>query len=265
MAFDFHKQRDVYFQHQYEHSRDYIIPFVEDFLSTKESLKICEVGSAEAGVLKAFIEKGHQGIGIELSEGKIERARKFMAQELEDGKVTFFHRDIHDFSKEELGYGFDLIILKDVIEHVHDQEKMMIKLKSLLNENGIIFIGMPPWTMPFGGHQQMLSNKFLSKLPYYHILPKSIYKGMMKMGKNDPRTIEGLLEIKDTQISINRFYKISKKAGLQVLKKQLYFINPNYKYKFGLKPRKQNRLIASIPILRDFVTTTAYFILGATK
>ncbi len=265
MAFDFHEQRNIYFQQQYEHSRDYIIPFVEEFLDSRKSLKICEVGSAEAGVLKAFIEKGHQGIGIELSEGKIERAKKFMAQELKNGDVTFFNRDIHDFSKEELGYGFDLIILKDVIEHVHDQESMMLKLKTLLNKNGIIFIGMPPWTMPFGGHQQMLSNKWLSKLPYYHILPRFIYKGMMKMGNNDPRTIDALLEIKDTQISINRFYRISKNADLKVLKKQLYFINPNYKYKFGLKPRKQNILIASIPFLRDFFTTTAYFILGESE
>lgn len=262
MAFDFHEERSIYFQQQYEHSRDYIIPFVKPFLSKEKPLQICEVGSAEAGVLKAFIEEGHRGIGIELSEGKIERAKKFMAQELQDGLVKFYHRDIHLIKKEELGHGFDLIILKDVIEHVHDQSKMLKKLKELLNENGIIFIGMPPWRMPFGGHQQMLSHKWLSKLPYFHIFPRRIYKGMMKMAKEKSEVIESQLEIKDTQISIHRFYKITKEAGLHILKKQFYLINPNYKYKFGLKPRKQNKIIASIPYFRDFLTTTAYFILG---
>ena len=262
MAFDFHDKRSVYFQQQYEHSRDYIIPFVKEHLPQNKGLNICEVGSAEAGVLKAFIEEGHKGIGIELSKSKIERAEKFMSEELQQGLVKFYHRDIHLFNKEDLGYGFDLIILKDVIEHVHDQQKMLEKLKKLLNKNGIIFIGMPPWTMPFGGHQQMLNNKFLSKLPYYHILPRPIYKWMMELGEKRPEVIESQLEIKDTQISINRFYKIAEKVDLKVLKKQFYLINPNYKYKFGLKPRKQFKLLAGIPYLRDFFTTTAYFVLG---
>ena len=262
MAFDFHEERNIYFQQQYEHSRDYILPFVQEFLGTDKALKICEVGSAEAGVLKAFIDKGHQGFGIELSESKIERAKKFLDKELNEGKVKFFHRDIHDFHKEELGFGFDLIILKDVIEHVHDQERMLRKLKDLLNEDGVIFIGMPPWMMPFGGHQQMLQSKLLSKLPYYHILPRPIYKAMMKLGESRAEVIESQLEIKDTRIGINRFFRIAKKADLKVLKKQFYFINPNYKYKFGLKPRKQNKLLANIPFVRDFFTTTAYFVLG---
>jgi len=252
----------VYFKQQFEHSRDYIIPFVEGLLSKKKPLNICEVGSAEAGVLKAFTDLGHHGIGIELSEAKVKRAQNFMAEELEQGNVRFYHRDIHTISKEELGFGFDLIILKDVIEHVHDQESMLIRLKSLLNEEGIIFIGMPPWNMPFGGHQQMLSHKWLSKLPYFHILPRGLYKKMMQWGQEKPEVIESQLEIKETQISINRFYKITKKSGLKVLRKQLYFINPNYKYKFGLKPRKQARLIAALPYIRDFVSTTGYFILG---
>ena len=210
----------------------------------------------------AFIEEGHKGIGIELSKSKIERAEKFMSQELKQGQVRFFHRDIHLFNRKELGYGFDLIILKDVIEHVHDQQKMLEKLKELLNENGIIFIGMPPWTMPFGGHQQMLNSKYLSKLPYFHILPRPIYKWMMKLGEKRPEVIESQLEIKDTQISIHRFYKIAKEADLKILKRQFYLINPNYKYKFGLKPRKQFKLLAGIPVVRDFFTTTVYFVLG---
>lgn len=262
MAFDFHTKKAVYFNQQFEHSRDYIIPFVEEFLGEEKPLNICEVGSAEAGVLKAFTENGHHTVGIELSEGRVKLAKEFMAEELDKNKVRFFNKDIHDITKEELGNGFDLIILKDVIEHVHDQEKMLRKLRDLLNENGIIFIGMPPWCMPFGGHQQMLQNKWLSKLPYYHILPRPIYKTMLKMGDKRQGVVDGLLEVKDTQISINRFYKISKKAQLKVLKKQFYFINPNYKYKFGLQARKQSAIISAIPYLRDFVTTTAYFVLG---
>jgi 2-polyprenyl-3-methyl-5-hydroxy-6-metoxy-1,4-benzoquinol methylase len=63
-------------------------------------------------------------------------------------------------------------LLKDVIEHIHDQPKLIAWMKSYLAPNGTIFFGFPPWQMPFGGHQQLCRNKVLAKLPYYHLLPR---------------------------------------------------------------------------------------------
>jgi hypothetical protein len=44
-----------------------------------------------------------------------------------------------------------------------------------------------------------------------------------------------------------------------------YFINPNYKFKFNLNPREQSKLISSIPFLRDFLTTTVYYLIETKK
>src|SRR5690606_28158848 len=121
-----------------------------------------------------------------------------------------------DFLSKFRGF-FDLIILKDAIEHIPDQEKFIPYLKNFLKKEGQIFFGFPPWYMPFGGHQQVCQNKIASVLPYYHILPKPMYKGVLKMfGESEP-VINELLEIKDTQITIERFEHIVKQSDLRVL------------------------------------------------
>ena len=117
--------------------------------------------------------------------------------------------------------------------------------------------------MPFGGHQQVCQNKIASVLPYYHILPKPVYKGMLQMFGESKPVIDELLEIKDTQITIERFEQIVKQSGLSILNKQHYLINPIYKYKFGLQPRKQSSLISAVPFVRNFLTTCVYYTVGA--
>ena len=158
------------------------------------------------------------------------------------------------------GGRFDIVILKDVIEHIHDQSRLLARLKDFLTPGGIIFFGFPPWQMPFGGHQQLCKNS-LSKVPYFHLLPKPLYKGILKLFKEPDHVVTDLLEIKDTGISIERFKKIVRENNYQVIGKIDYFINPIYEYKFNLKPRKQNTLISKIPYVRNFVTTCVYYII----
>ena len=106
----------------------------------------------------------------------------------------------------------------------------------------------------------MCKNKLASKFPYYHLLPAALYKGVLKKASESKETIKELLEIKETGISIERFNRILRKEGFSVSAKQFYLINPIYKYKFNLKVRKQNRLISAIPWLRNYFTTTVYYL-----
>src|SRR6185437_15815742 len=101
----------------------------------------------------------------------------------------------------------------------------------------------------------------LSKIPYFHLFPHAIYKGILKLFKEPDHVVNDLLEIKDTGISIERFKKIVRKSNYQVIGKIDYLINPIYEYKFNLKPRKQNPFISKIPYVRDFVTTCVYYII----
>ncbi|MEQ9310775.1 MAG: class I SAM-dependent methyltransferase [Balneolaceae bacterium] len=260
--FEFHTDKSTYFNFQYGTSKEYIIPFLEETYELNPDHKVLEIGCAEAGVLKAFTERGHCCVGIELSANRVKLAEQFMAEEVKAKKVRFITKDIYDIDiKNDIGHKFDLVILKDVIEHIPNQEVFIRKLKDFLTPDGKVFFGFPPWQMPFGGHQQTCTKKFMSLLPYYHLLPMSIYKRILKIAGEPENTIKGLVEIKETGISVERFEQIYKNEGYTKLKRQFFLINPIYKYKFNITPRKQFSLFSAIPVFRNFVSTCAYYII----
>jgi SAM-dependent methyltransferase len=256
--FEFHNDRKGYFDMQTQNAEKYVIPFIEEKFIIKPGMRVLEIGSGEGGVIKAFAEKGCVGVGVELSTLKYNNSCIWLKEYTDNGRITLFSKDIYHTSLEELGGAFDLIILKDVIEHIHDQTKIMIYMQTLLAENGAIYFGFPPWQMPFGGHQQICKGKWMSKLPYYHLLPMPIYKWFLEInGEN----AEGLLEIKETGISIERFEQICKETSYSFLHETHFLINPIYEYKFGLKPKKQFAIIRAIPWVRNFLTTCVFYLI----
>ena len=260
MAFEFHKDKKRYFDIQYKTTRDYIIPFIEQTKKVLPDQKILEIGCGEAGVLKAFIEKGCESVGIELSEQRVIIASKFLEKEVNEGKLKLISRNIYDIDPEkDVSFKFDIILLKDVIEHIYDQEKFIPILKQFLKPGGLVFFSFPPWYMPYGGHQQTCKSKILSKLPYYHLLPRPIYKAMLSVLGESEAMIKGLEEVKDTGISIERFERIIKQSNFNVSERRFYLFNPIYQYKFNLKPRIQFKMISMMPFLRNFVTSAMYY------
>lgn len=258
--YEFHKDKHRYFTIQKEVTEQYIIPFLEDNFEVNKPQKVLEIGSAEAGVLKAFTQLGHQCLGIELSEQRVELAKQFMASEVVEGSVSFISSNIYDIDPErDLANKFDLIILKDVIEHIHEQEKFLPILKKFLNPNGKVFFAFPPWQMPFGGHQQNAKSKVLSKLPYVHLLPMFMYKWLLKSFGLSQGQIDGLVEVKETGISIEKFERLIKDAGFTIEKKKFFLFNPIYKWKFGVNPREQFAWISAIPYIRNYFTFGVYY------
>ena len=71
MAFEFHKNKVRYFEIQHLTTKEYIIPFLSGNMELKPDMKVLEIGCGEAGVLKAFLERGAQCLGIELSESRV--------------------------------------------------------------------------------------------------------------------------------------------------------------------------------------------------
>jgi len=260
--FEFHADRKRYFDIQVMNAEKYVIPFIEEKFPVKPGMRVLEIGCGEGGVLKAFINKGCKGLGVELDTPRIDDALKFLPDDVAAGRIRFVAKDIYlvDIEKDFSGR-FDIIVLKDVIEHIHDQPKLIGWMKNFLNPGGIVFFGFPPWYMPFGGHQQMCRSK-VSKLPYIHLLPRGIYRWILQK-KKEP--VDALMEIKDTGISIERFEKICKKEGYIFLHKRHYLLNPIYEWKFGWKPRKQAALIKAIPFFRNFLTTCVYYIIQPKK
>jgi SAM-dependent methyltransferase len=261
MGFEFHYDREVYFEHQDLNTSKYVIPFIEESFKIIPGMNVLEVGCGEGGVLKPFIERGCIATGVDLSEFRLSIAEKLFAREINEGKANFIFADIYE-AGDKLKSKFDLIILKDTIEHIFNQERLMNFLKSLLNENGKIFIGFPPWQMPFGGHQQISRHKIFNVLPFIHLFPDPVYKFILKSFGEKDDLIKSLFEIKETRLSIEDFQKIVKTSGYRIDNVKFFLINPIYEMKFKLKPRKQFNFVARIPYLRNFVTTTCYYLIS---
>lgn len=256
---DRHQDRKKYFDEQGITTKKYVIPYINRFMAVNADTRVLEIGCGEGGNLTPFVELGCEVCGIDLNTGQIALAREYFGQLGHSNRATFIAEDIYKIPDQDVKQ-YDLIMMRDVIEHIHDQDKFMGYVKKFLRPGGLLFIGFPPWMMPFGGHQQICHNKWLSKLPWYHLLPMPIYKWVLRSFGEEARTIEELVEIKETGITIERLRSIAHKHEWEILNETLYLINPNYEIKFGLQPRRQFGPIAAMPWLRNFMTTCGYYI-----
>lgn len=256
-----HLDKNIYFKEQEYTTQKYVIPYINEFLKVDSSIHVLEIGCGEAGNLKPFLDLGCKCVGVDMNETRINFSREHFAPHPNNKNLTLIVEDIYNMV-DELKEGFDLIILRDVIEHIHNQEKFLNAVKKLLKPTGKIFFGFPPWQNPFGGHQQICESKYLSALPYFHLLPNPIYVGILKMFGESKTMVDDLLEIKETGLSIERFENILKKEKWIIDKKTFFFINPNYEVKFKLKPRESYRFITKIPVLRNFMVTACYYLIS---
>ena len=247
-----------YLNEQIASTQKHIVPFIQQVKPITLGMQVLEIGCGEGGNLKPFLDAGCICTGVDFSTPKIDKGKAYYANHPFSSNITLISDDI--YNTNEFQAKFDLIIVRDVIEHIHDQDKFLGLMKTLMAPNGVAFFAFPPWQNPFGGHQQICENKFLSALPYYHLLPTSLYKSVLKLFGEQDGKIGSLLEIKETGISLERFEKLISKNGYRQLKKTFYVINPNYEIKFGLKPRALSGVF-SIPYFRNFITTCGYYLI----
>lgn len=255
-----HKNKLQYFEEQALTTDKYVIPYLQGLFIPGPGAEVLEIGCGEAGNLKPFLELGCKATGIDISCSRIDLAHKYYSNHPRKNNLTLICSDIYDVDPGNRKY--DLIMMRDVIEHIPNQERFMAFAKKFLKPDGKFFLAFPPWYNPFGGHQQISSSRILSKLPYFHILPRSIYKTILKAFGEDKGRIEALLEIKDTGISIDRFEKILLHEDYVINRRTHFLINPNYETKFGLKPRRQLRLVGAFPWVRNFFTTASYYVVS---
>lgn len=265
MPYDFHSDSKAYLDLLIRNSEKSIVPFIEQHLPAGKILKglrILELGCGEGGNLKPFAARGAICTGFDLNGEKIVKGRELMAQHIADGTLELFHDNIFNEALSGRFKGkFDLIILKDVIEHIPDKAQAMRNMSSFLKEDGLFFIGWPPWAMPFGGHQQICHSGLLKKLPWFHLLPKGPYVALLKAFGEPEEVWRELAEVHDYKVPIGMMHRLIREAGLKKEADLYYLINPIYEDKFGFKTRLQFGWIKAIPGFRDLITTSVYYLL----
>ena len=227
MPLSFHSDDEKYFQYQYLNARDYVLPFVKRQHSVAAQ-EVLEVGCGAGGVLKAFAEEGCHAVGIDLNEKKITFGRRQFEDQKLGNDVELVISDVFDFANDEENLNrYDVIVLKDSIEHIPNQRELLSLLKNCLAKDGIIFVGFPPWLMPYGGHQQIATSR-MSQAPFLHLLPRALYERILRRLGEPEEIISELIEIVETRLTINSFKLCVNGAGLQISHQELYFINPIY-------------------------------------
>ena len=251
-----HINRERYFEETAHTSAKYYIPYIEKYMSLESSTTVLEVGCGDGGNLLPFAQKGCDVTGIDLSAGLIAGGIEFYTKYNIEGKL--FAANIFDIQPNKQ---YDLVIVHDVIEHIGEKDKFLAHVKSFLKPEGMMFIAFPAWQMPFGGHQQLSHSKLLSHLPFFHLLPVSMYRFILNAAREPKDTVTELLDIKKCRTSIERFHRLVKSGGMKILSENLYFINPHYEIKFKLKPRRLPAFIGVVPYIRNFFTTSCFYIL----
>jgi len=252
--------RERYFNELAETSRGFYIDYIKRFKEIEDSSRLLEIGCGEGGNLLPFAELGCHVEGLDLAPNKIENARTFF--EKRGMKGVFSCSDFLKDTPPSEDARFDIILIHDVIEHIEPEgkEDFFARARLYLKPDGMIFFGFPAWQMPFGGHQQICRSRFC-RLPFIHLLPTGLYKAYLKAFKENPAQIEELLSIKRSKMTPEKFERLASSQGYRTTDRTFWLISPHYKAKFGLKPRKLWKAIGMLPFLRNFFTTSCFYVI----
>ena len=252
-----HKNRMLYFKELSVTSKHYFMPYIRRWHNVEAGMNVLEIGCGEGGNLLPFAEAGCRVTGVDIAACRIEEAKSYFDQCHAEGE--FIAEDI--FRLVSLGKRYDIIICHDVIEHINSKEVLLLKIGCWLKADGVAFVSFPAWQMPFGGHQQISENRVLSHLPFVHLLPARLYGAVIRWFGESTECADELLAIKQTRMTTETFERLVSRTILTVKHRQLWLVNPHYEVKFGLRPCRLPRVLSAIPYLRNFLSSSCFYIL----
>ena len=256
-----HLNRMQYFREQANTSRDFYVGYVNRFSHVNPGSRVLEIGCGEGGNLLPFAESGCKVTGVDIDSHRIQQSQYFF--ELSGASGDFLCRDFMNFPPpENEDDRYDIILIHDVIEHIPPSDKFLFlsHLHGFLRCGGVVFFGFPAWQNPFGGHQQ-ISMGVGSKLPFIHLLPNTLYRFILRLSGSTLSQIGELERIKCSKVTIEMFEKLAASAGFTIVDRTLWLINPHYQQKFNLTARRLWPLFVHLPYLRNYLTTSAFYIL----
>ncbi|OEJ16018.1 methyltransferase [Brachyspira hampsonii] len=99
-------------------------------IKNKHNIKVCEIGAFDGLLLKIFKDNGFSVYGYELNDYARNYAENKYSIKLESDFLS---------SNEK----YDIIMLSHVLEHFVSPRDILLKIKSMLNDNGYLYIEVP--------------------------------------------------------------------------------------------------------------------------
>ena len=161
---------------------------------------------------------------------------------------------------------FDVIILRDVIEHIDNNlNDKLITIINNLSKNGTnVIVTFPPFYSAFGLHQQSLILSLIRFFPFLSICPKWVLIPLLKLIGNPKEKNEEISELYDSKMTICSFKNLIKKHEIKVISKKFYLSRPSHRIRYGL-PILLSKFISKIPLLRELLITGVFYTLKIRK
>ncbi len=254
--------KEKYWLYQYRLGSRYLLPLLRKWGVPLEGARMLDIGCAEAGILCAFADAGGRAIGVELSPSRLHFARHFASPAQRD-KVTFIAADFFHMPLTKEHGRFDLILLRDVFEHLPDKRSAFAALAGLMQPGTRLILTFPPFRSPFGGHQQMLGG-WLRRLPWFHILPGPLWRLVTRYIKShdpNPRFLDEMEKLRHNPMSIALCLRLARQHKLRITAQRYYLSRPSFKLRYGW-PVIGAQTLGRIPVLREFFITGAIIMLS---
>ncbi|MFM7774195.1 MAG: class I SAM-dependent methyltransferase, partial [Candidatus Kapaibacterium sp.] len=247
-----------YWGYPYQLGRQVIVPEMMAKGMFRPGDAVADIGCGEAGVLEAFVQAGAvKALGTDIADYRLDKAR--IIADLLGIPLTLSKHDIlFSEPKDEWRNAYDLVLLRDVIEHLDDATLALSNIRKILAPGGRVHVTFPPYSSPFGGHQQLLENVW-GVFPYLHMLPKALFARIARTGKQaaNAEEVERLASIR---FSAKKMLKAARDAGYEVVDEEYYLLRPVFKMKFGL-PTIRITALKRLPFVRSLFSLEAAYVL----
>jgi len=241
--------KEYYWTYQNKLAELHYIPLFAEWGISIKGKKVLDVGCGDGGFTSALAQAGAQCTGVEVRD---------FGWEYSHPNLRFVQQDIlASEAQSVLGDDYDIILLRDVIEHISlpVKHEFMTALQKFAATGGIVLMTFPPFYSPFGLHQQTFLKSPLKKLPYLGWIPGPILDLLLSVAGETDKARADIKEIRECRMTLRRFKQMVGKLKYSIENEKYYLIRPSHELRYGWKLRESK--LARIPILREL------FILGA--
>lgn len=246
-----------YWGYQYRLAHEVLVPLLSKLHAFEPGYTVTEIGCAEGGVLAAFVDAGaRNALGTDIAKSRLEKGE--IISEMIETPIKFVYHDLlKDGVEPEWQSKSDLVLLRDVIEHLDDTVIALEGVKEFLKPGGLLYVTFPPYHSPFGGHQQTLMNTW-GKFPYIHLLPNAVFHRMIASGR--PNDIGEVKRLQNIRMTPKKFIDAARETGFEIVKQDYYLLRPVFKMKFGL-PAIKITPVSGLPLVKSFLSLEASYLL----
>jgi 2-polyprenyl-3-methyl-5-hydroxy-6-metoxy-1,4-benzoquinol methylase len=216
---------------------------------------VLEIGCGHGALsIDAALAGAQRVIGLDLIGNRIAFARKMVAERYPEiaNRIEFHHANITEMN---LDGKVDVVISKDTFEHIIGLEPVLLSIRRVLREGGLLITGFSPlYYSPFGDHGFHAIKKRL-KLPWAHLVLGDDFVVAAYNKYHPGLQCKSIYDLGLNKLKRREFLQAFDKAGFKIISENVNAVEGASK----LMPLL--RILHKVPGLEDYTTVNMYVVL----